>query len=143
VDLGGGHHGNFALGFGPIDDAVENPPLTTVQEPTVAFSSPLAVAFSGLLEENRIDSKTSVTWSSEDIFLAALKISEVFESLPSNPPTLPIKHGWLRSNRISTGLAQIILEQAQDGSDVRRAFDQFDDRIDQSLDRERRCPSQT
>jgi hypothetical protein len=41
-------------------------------------------------------------------------------------------------NRIlRPGLAQIIPEQAEDDSDLRRAFDQFDERIDDWMEREK------
>jgi hypothetical protein len=35
------------------------------------------------------------------------------------------------------GLAQIIPEEAQDDSELRRAFDQFDERIDHWIEREK------
>ena len=72
VDVGGGHHGLFAFGSGPILDAVEDPPLAFAKDPAVAFSAFLAVAFSGFLGDSSSHSKTSVCWNSEDVFLPPL-----------------------------------------------------------------------
>ena len=72
VDVGGGHHGLLAFGFGPIRDAFEEPPLAFAEDPAVAFPRHLAVAFSGLLGDSSSHSKTSVVWNSEDVFLPQL-----------------------------------------------------------------------
>ena len=80
VDVGGGHHGRVALRPGPVEDAVEDPPLPLVEDPAIALPRLLGVAsgglspvvFSGILGDSGRHSKALVDWNSEDVFLPLL-----------------------------------------------------------------------
>ena len=80
VDVGGGHHGRVALRPGPVEDAVEDPPLPLVEDPAIALPRLLGVAsgglspvvFSGILGDSGRHSKALVDWNSEDVFLPPL-----------------------------------------------------------------------
>lgn len=50
----------------------DRPPLAVAEDPAVAFSRLLAVAFSGLPGESSSHSKVSAVWNSEDVFLPQL-----------------------------------------------------------------------
>jgi hypothetical protein len=67
VDVGGGHHGPFAIGFGPILDAFEDPSLPIAEDPAVALAAILGVASLGLLGDSGSHSKTSLDWIDEDV----------------------------------------------------------------------------
>jgi hypothetical protein len=81
VDVGGGDHGDIALRAGVIGDPVEELPPASFQETTVAISSGLALAFSGLLGESSSHSKASVAWKDEDLFTTCIlpRTAGVFE----------------------------------------------------------------
>ena len=49
VDVGGGHHGRVALRPGPVEDAVEDPPLPLVEDPAIALPRLLGVALPDFL----------------------------------------------------------------------------------------------
>jgi hypothetical protein len=66
VDVGGGDHGDLALGSGLPGDGVEEPPPALLQESLVVLSSDPALAFSGRVGEGSIHSKPSVAWKNED-----------------------------------------------------------------------------
>jgi hypothetical protein len=80
MDVGGGHHGQVALGPGSILDAPEDSPLTLVENSAVAFLRLLAatlpvlstVAFWRFLGDSSSHSKAFVAWKSEDVFLPLL-----------------------------------------------------------------------
>src|SRR6476469_4606219 len=66
VDVGGGDHGLVALRFGEMDQSVATSPLAFPQEPALAFSGLLALAFSLLLQDNNHHSKPSVGCRNQD-----------------------------------------------------------------------------
>jgi hypothetical protein len=72
MDVVGGHHGLIALGFVAIRDAFEDPLAPFAEEPAIAFSSFVDVAFSGFLGDSSSHSKASVDWKIEDVFLPQL-----------------------------------------------------------------------
>jgi hypothetical protein len=72
MDLVGGHHGVIAFGLVAIRDAVEDPLSALTEDPAIAFSPPVGVAFPGLLGDSSSHSKASVDWNSEDLFVPQL-----------------------------------------------------------------------
>jgi hypothetical protein len=72
MEIVGGHHGLIAFGLVAIGDAVEDPLPTFAEDPAIAFSPLVGVAFPGLLGDSRSHSKASVGWNSEDVYLPLL-----------------------------------------------------------------------
>jgi hypothetical protein len=83
VDVGGGDHGDFALGSGLIGDAVEEPPPAPLQESLVVLSSDPTLAVSGRVGESSSHSKPSVAWKNEDPLTSCIlpRTAGVFELL--------------------------------------------------------------
>jgi hypothetical protein len=67
MDVGGGHHGPLAIGFGPILDAIEDSLPAFAEDPAVAFAATIRIAFAGFLGDSGSHSKTSVAWNDEDV----------------------------------------------------------------------------
>ena len=72
MDVVGSHHGLIAFGLVAIRDAVEDPLPAFAEEPAIAFSPFVGVAFSGPLGDSSSHSKASVGWKIEDVFLPQL-----------------------------------------------------------------------
>jgi hypothetical protein len=68
VDVVGGHHRLFAVGSGPVLDAIEDSLPTFTKSSAVALPGLLAVAISARLGDSGRHSKTSESWNSEDVF---------------------------------------------------------------------------
>jgi hypothetical protein len=67
VDVAGGDHGVFPLGSGSIGDALAQPPLPLLEEPSLAFRALAPRASWGLSRENNGHSKPSGTWTNADL----------------------------------------------------------------------------
>src|SRR5262249_43194567 len=67
VDVGGGEHGNFTLGFWAMGDPVEDSPSPLLQELALACSGLLGLACGGFLPDNHHHSKPSEVWKNRDL----------------------------------------------------------------------------
>src|SRR5262249_53748146 len=67
VDVAGGDHGVFPLGSGSMGDALAQPPLPLLEEPSLAFTAFAPLASWGLPREKNCHSKPSGTWTNADL----------------------------------------------------------------------------
>jgi hypothetical protein len=67
MDITGGDHKVVAFGSRSIGDAVEHPPSTLIEAPTIVFASTLATTLRYFSRYSSIHSKASIGWNIEDV----------------------------------------------------------------------------
>jgi hypothetical protein len=71
VDVGRSDHGVFPLWSGAIGDALAQPSLPLLEEPSLAFTAFPPLASWGLPQENNVHSKPSGAWKNVDLLSPA------------------------------------------------------------------------